>query len=149
MFTHRVLLPGLIAAIGCSSGGAASTSGATTGSTASAAARRGSATLITQQEIAAAGAGMENAFDIVERLRPSMMRSRASTFGTPRSDGTQAGASINVLAYVDEIRLGELSNLRTVPATQILEIRYISATDATQRWGTGHGSGVIQVVTRK
>ena len=28
---------------------------------------------------------------------------------------------------------------------EIDEVRYISATDATTRWGTGHAAGVIQV----
>ena len=143
MRTRGVLLAGLGLVLACSSsgGGGAATGGATT-------VRRGSSTLITSDEIEAAGAGVENAFDIVQKLRPTMMRSRAVTFGTPRADGTQGGESINVIAYVDEIRLGEVGNLRTVPATQVREIRYISATDATQRWGTGHGSGVIQVITK-
>jgi hypothetical protein len=143
MGIRRFFLLGVTAALACSSGGGGATTGATT------TVRRGSSTLITSEEIAALGAGAENAFDIVQKLRPSMMRARASTFGTPRADGSQGGESINVVAYVDEIRLGEVGNLRTVPATQILEIRYISATDATQRWGTGHGSGAIQVITKK
>jgi hypothetical protein len=29
----------------------------------------------------------------------------------------------------------------------VKEIRYISASDATTRWGTGHSGGVILVVT--
>jgi hypothetical protein len=141
MHTRRFLWTGLVALLACSSGGA--TSGGAS------AARRGGANLITAEEIVSSGGNMESALDIVERLRPTMMRPRASTFGAVRSDGTQGGESIPVVAFVDEIRLGDVTNLRSVPAAQVLEIRYISATDATQRWGTGYSSGVIQVITKK
>lgn len=141
MRSHRVLLVALAALVACSS------AGTTAGSTAAAAdnaPRRGNANLITEGEIQQIGGAVESAFDLVERLRPTMMRSRASTFGA-----SQAGESINVVAYVDEVRLGEVTTLRSVPATQVKEIRYHSATDATQRWGTGHGSGAIQVITKR
>lgn len=133
--------------------GACSSSKSTTQTTADAQAaalvRRGGSNLITQSEISAVIGQVENAYDLVEKLRPQMMRSRASTFGAVREDGTQGGQQITVQAFVDDIRLGELTNLRTVPATTVHEIRYISATDATQRWGTGYMSGVVQVITKK
>jgi len=78
-----------------------------------------------------------------------MMRSRASTFGAMRSDGTQGGQSVNVVVYLDDVRLGEVTTMRNVTAMSVKEIRYLSATDATQRWGTGHGSGAIQVISKK
>ena len=41
-----------------------------------------------------------------------------------------------------------LINVLSLIATMhIKEIRYLSATDATQRWGTDHAGGVIEVVT--
>lgn len=129
-----------IAALACSSSGSAPSASSGT-------ARRGSANLITEQEIQSLGAGAETALDIVERLRPAMLRTRPSTFGNSQSES--ARESTNVKAYVDEISLGDASNLRGVPAVQVKEIRYLSATDATQRWGTGFGSGVIQVITKK
>jgi len=87
---------------------------------------------------------MESAFDIVQRLRPAMLRSRTSTFGSDNQ-----GQQVPVVVYSDDVRLGTVENLRTIPAMQVREIRYISATDATQRWGTGHSSGAIQVVTKR
>ncbi|MGQ0766411.1 MAG: hypothetical protein ACT4OZ_12180 [Gemmatimonadota bacterium] len=122
----------------CSGGGGTSSAGSVPRPV------RGGQNLITEGEIAELGQGLESAFDIVERLRPTMLRSRAATFGT-----SQAGEAIAVIAYVDDVRLGETGNLRTVPRLQVREIRYVNATDATQRWGTGHGSGVIQVISRK
>jgi hypothetical protein len=127
--------------VGCSSGGGGSAASAADGAARPA---RGSQNLITEAEIAQLGQGLETAFDLVERLRPSMLRSRASTFGN-----SQAGEAILVMAYVDDIRQNQVSDLRTVPRAQVKEIRYVSATDATQRWGTGHSSGAIHVITKK
>jgi hypothetical protein len=38
--------------------------------------------------------------------------------------------------------------LRVVRITETEQIRFISATDATTRWGTGHMGGVIEVILR-
>ena len=105
---------------------------------------RGSANLITNAEIEAAGIDMLNALQLVERLRPMMMRPRNQTAGS-----MGAGSTFGVIAYVDDIRLGELDALATVMRGTIREIRYITATDATTRWGTGHSNGVIQVITKR
>lgn len=121
----------------CSSGGASADPGATSS-------RRGGQNLITAEEIAGSGAGLENALEIVLRLRPSMTRPRGSGFGV-----NNQAEQIPVLVYVNDVRLGMVDDLRTIPTTQVHEIRYVSATDATQRWGTGHSSGVIQVITRR
>jgi hypothetical protein len=130
-----------LGSVACSSGGGGSAPAAGDAPRPSS---RGSQNLITEAEILQLGQGLENAFDIVERLRPSMLRSRASTFGSQRT-----GEEILVVAFVDDVRLGEVTNLRTIPRLQVREIRYISATDATQRWGTGYGSGAIQVISKK
>lgn len=105
---------------------------------------RGSANLITSAEIEAAGVDMLNALQLVERLRPMMMRARNQTAGS-----MGAGSTFGVIAYVDDVRLGELDALATVMRATVREIRYINATDATTRWGTGHSNGVIQVITKR
>jgi hypothetical protein len=128
-----------VALAACSSGG-----GSASGTASSAQVRRGGQNLITSDEITQSGAGMETAFDIVQRLRPTMLRSRATTFGS-----NNQGQQVPVVVYSDDVRLGTVENLRTIPATQVREIRYISATDATQRWGTNHSSGAIQVITKR
>lgn len=134
-----LVLTAVAALAACSSGGAS-----TGGTASSSPVRRGGANLITAEEIAGSGAGMETAFDIVQRLRPAMLRSRATSFGA-----NNQGQQVPVLVYSDDVRLGTVENLRTIPATQVREIRYISATDATQRWGTNHSSGAIQVLTKR
>ena len=105
---------------------------------------RGSLNLITSAEVEAAGNDAINAYDLVQRLRPAMMRPRNQTAGNT-GEGTVFGA----VAYVDDIRLGDLEQLRTVMRATVREIRYISASDATTRWGTGHSNGVIQVIIKR
>jgi hypothetical protein len=52
------------------------------------------------------------------------------------------------VVFLDNTRLGDLEQLRTIPTTIILSIHLVSATDATTRWGTGYSAGVIEVRTR-
>lgn len=105
---------------------------------------RGSLNLITGAEIEAAGNDVVSAYELVLRLRPGMMRPRNQTAGN-----TSEGNAFGVIAFADDIRLGDLEQLRTIMRGTVREIRYISATDATTRWGTGHSNGVVQVITKR
>lgn len=105
---------------------------------------RGSLNLITSAEVESAGNDVVNAYDLVQRLRPGMMRARNLTAGN-----TGDGNVFGVIAYVDDIRLGDVEQLRTVMRATVREIRYIGALDATTRWGTGHSNGVIQVLIKR
>jgi hypothetical protein len=76
----------------------------------------------------------ENAFDALEAMRPAWLQSRGpDSFNNP----TQ------VWVYIDNVRLGDVTTLRTVPVRTISFIRHYDANDATARWGVGHGAGVI------
>ena len=104
---------------------------------------RGSLNHIPNGEIEAAGVDLINAYDLVSRLRPSMLRMRNQTAGDA------SGSIMGPVAYIDDIRLGDPELLSTVMRATVREIRYISATDATTRWGTGHSNGVVQVFTKR
>jgi hypothetical protein len=54
----------------------------------------------------------------------------------------------DVVVYVDQTRMGGPSTLAQIPITDVKEIQYLSATDATQRYGTGHGAGAIIVIRK-
>jgi hypothetical protein len=98
---------------------------------------RGPADLITEAEISAST--YQNALEVVQNLRPTMMRPRGTTAYGPQP----------VVLFVDDVRMVDLNGLATVPASRVKEIRYINARDATTRWGTGVGSGVILVTTKQ
>lgn len=74
-----------------------------------------------------------SAYQAVERLRPRWLRSRV---------GRQAQVVVGGTPGQD------LSALRTIRATDIREMRFVSAADATTRYGTGYDGGAI-IVTLK
>ncbi len=78
--------------------------------------------------------GQIDAYRAIERLRPRWLRSR--TGGQP-------------MFYVDGARRGTLRDMRSFAISQIGQIEYLNAADASQRFGTGHQSGAILVTTRR
>ena len=146
----RSLLLGAIAlaVLGCGGGGTGGAGQPTTSSggaatSASASRTRGSANIITEAEINTGA--YQNALEAVQNLRPSML--------IPRGVGSDAtglsAASIPIIIYMDDVRLGEPSSLTNIPANRVKEIRFLNARDATTRYGTGHSSGVILVTTKR
>jgi len=76
-----------------------------------------------------------NVYDAIQRLRPSWLRGRVGSAPVVLVDGTSQG--------------GDLRTLRSYRVRDIEEIEYMSASDATNRYGTGYGSGVILLTTRR
>lgn len=134
----------VLVAAGCASGGAAASTAGEGAEAQAARPVRGTLNLIPSAEVEAAGGDILNAYDLVYRLRPSMMRYRNQTAGS-----TSTGEVTGPVAYVDDVRLGALELLRTVMRASVKEIRFVSPTDATTRWGTGHSNGVVQVITKR
>jgi hypothetical protein len=44
--------------------------------------------------------------------------------------------------------MGGPGTLAQIPITDVKEIQYLNGPDATQRYGTGHGSGAIIVIRK-
>jgi outer membrane cobalamin receptor len=82
------------------------------------------------------------ALDVVQRLRPHFLQRRGPT-------SIRAEVSSYPVVYIDGLRRGDVNELRQIPAGTVERIEYISASDATTRWGTGHVAGVISVTTRR
>jgi len=74
----------------------------------------------------------------IQRLRPNWLHSR----GPVSLQSPDAG---NVLVYLDDTRLGGIEALSNLQPAEVLEIRRLSAADATSRWGVGHAGGAILV----
>jgi hypothetical protein len=75
-----------------------------------------------------------SAFEAVRQLRPRWIQTR------PPLEPA--------VVHVDGSRRGELDVLRRLQAEDIAEMVYLSAADATTRYGTGYRGGVIEVTTR-
>jgi outer membrane cobalamin receptor len=59
------------------------------------------------------------------------------------------GAEALPRVYVDNVSYGGIDALSNVQVSQIKEIRFVNARDATTQWGTGHMGGVILVITKR
>ena len=93
-----------------------------------------------RDEIEDRGGNDLTAMALIRRLRPAWLRARG------QDSLTDPGATYPVV-YLDEIRHGGLETLHQIPAAEILSMRFFGSADATTRWGTGHPSGAINVVT--
>jgi hypothetical protein len=75
-------------------------------------------------------------------------------FATDRSSIDASGGDVGrsgamtVMVYVDGTRVGGVQELKRIPSQDVKEIRFLSASDAQQRYGTGHAAGAIQVTLK-
>jgi hypothetical protein len=78
----------------------------------------------------------------LRQLRPEWMRVNPSS----RQVEGQTTASV----YVDDVYTGGLDALRLIPVSAVVDLRYLSPSEASDRFGTGCrcGAGVIVVTTR-
>ena len=96
--------------------------------------------LITSDEIARVN--VQNAYEVVQKLRPAMLRQRQIATA-------HAQASGELLVYMDNNRLGNVEQLRQISASSIAALRYFSASEAQTKWGSGHPGGVIEILTKR
>jgi hypothetical protein len=78
-------------------------------------------------------------YDAIRQLRPTWLNRPL----TPTGSGANP-----IMAYVDRQQYGTVADLRNIPTEQVERVEFISATDATTRYGTGHASGAIEVTTK-
>jgi hypothetical protein len=96
--------------------------------------------VITAEEIASRPT--LTARQVIEQLRPQFLRVRGTT-----TLGNAATTDV-IWVYVDGNRMGTVEVLGNIGVHEIREIRYLSPSEATNRYGTGHVQGAI-IITRK
>jgi len=135
-----VAMAALVVAIGsgCSSGGS------TASGAGSPRAPSRQQDVITDAEIASRAAEASNVLQVVQKLRPQMLRGRGRF--SP-ADSLASGSLPRVV--VDDVAYGAVESLANINANGVKEIRFFSAADATTRWGTGYPGGVIFVAMKK
>jgi hypothetical protein len=78
-------------------------------------------------------------YDAVEALHPPWLAARGpDSFVAPSE----------VLVYLDNVKLGGVSQLRNLDLHSIRYIRHYDGVAATARWGVGHAAGVILISTQ-
>ena len=81
-----------------------------------------------------------SACEAVETLNPRWLQPRGST---------PASGPFYARVVVDGTVRGELADLYRISINDIETMRYLSASDATTRYGTGYLGGIIEVTTRR
>lgn len=97
---------------------------------------RGSSDILTREEISTSSA--TTAYEAIVQLRPAFLRARGAR-------SIRDPSPLTPIVYVNDMRHGGVEVLMSIRVAEVDEIRFISAADATTRWGTGHAGGVIQV----
>lgn len=111
---------------GCASGGGSGDSAPVTGS---------SANRIVRAELEPLA--QIDGYQAVERLRPRWLQSRGGSTGS------------GPIFYVDGARRNDLNDLRSFRTADIEGLQFMSAGDASTRFGTGHADGAILLTTRR
>lgn len=106
---------------GCASGGGTAGPGG------------GDTNLLTAEDLA--DVQQLDAAQAIQRLRPRWMRGRGNTTPSVIVDGTT--------------RMGGVDALAGIRISDVEEMRFISASDATLRYGSGHTGGAIVITTRR
>jgi hypothetical protein len=76
-----------------------------------------------------------NVFELVQRLRPGWMQERAGSGGR----GYPA-------VFVGPQAYGGIDRLREIDTSNVIEVRFMNAAEASSRFGRGVPYGVIQVI---
>lgn len=84
---------------------------------------------------------LSNALEAVNFFHPEwlVLRGQEAIYN-PEAD--------NLRVYLDNALLGGVANLAAISPLMIESIRFFDARQATNRWGTGHTHGAIQVISR-
>jgi len=94
---------------------------------------RSSSNVLTRQELSTIA--VQSLYEAVQRLRPGFLRART----------TSAGPGFLPVVFVDGIRKGSPEYLRSIPSSEVNEIRYLTVQDATTRYGMNVEAGVLDV----
>ena len=103
--------------------------------------RSGNPSLLTEDELHEPSVAQMNLYDAVNRLRPNWLRARGAS-------SLSAGGDVFPKAIVDNVAQS-LDLLKSIKALEVLEAQYVSATEATTRYGTGYPNGAIVVMIRR
>jgi hypothetical protein len=107
----------------------------------------GSRRVITAQEIEQSRAG--TAYAVIERLRAEFLSPRQNPRLPTPGDTSYRAEPLFPDVYVDNMSYGHLYALRNIPASECAEIRFLTASQAQQKYGSGHPVGVIEVYTKR
>ena len=107
----------------------------------------GNSNLITNELLREAETEGLSVYQIIQRNHPRWL---SAGRGDTSFGNVTGGASVSDFAQVvlDGVPYGDLNTLRSLNTVSVESIEYMSASDATTRFGTGYAGGAILVRTR-
>lgn len=96
-----------------------------------------------------------SAYDLVYSLRKQWLNPRGAELSEApeiAQDQQRGGRVVKegtplMVVYLDNARMGDQEQLRTIPLAGVVTVRYYDPAAATLKWGQGHRHGAIQVIT--
>ena len=101
--------------------------------------------VITQDQIVRSKA--TNAYEVIATISPKMFTAHGAATTRGDQPSTVGRQALPVIVYIDNVKVGQIDELKTLGKIDVKEIRYLSPRAATDRWGEGHPGGVIHVTT--
>jgi outer membrane cobalamin receptor len=101
--------------------------------------------VITNDQIARSRA--TNAYDLIATIRPQMFTAHGAPTTRGQQPPTPGRQALPVVVYIDNVKVGPVTELKALGTIDVKEIRYLSPRVATDRWGENHAGGVIYVTT--
>lgn len=81
-----------------------------------------------------------NVLQAVRRFRPHFLSSGGAS--------SMSGPGSQLLVYLGEVRLGNASSMEQIRMSEVEAVEYLSGSEATLRFGTGHAGGAIVIRRR-
>jgi hypothetical protein len=103
--------------------------------------------ILTADEIEHAKLVASNAYEVVEMLRPRWLTSRELARLPGSASDPLKGVSVRI--YLNDHNAGDVDYLRTIPAEQILEMRWYGQNEAASRFGPTSGDAAIEITLKK
>ena len=107
---------------------------------------RGDRNNLTRAEVEEAGSSILTAREAVRILRPQWLTPPRGKVASSNVMN-EGGGRREVIVYIDDVRQPEYDALATVPASKILEMKYLDQNRAVLLRGPGHEGGVIELTT--
>ena len=103
--------------------------------------------IITAEEIEREKANINTAYDAVETLRPRWLELHEVSRIPGRA--TEPLKATPVRVYLNDVNMGEVDYLKTIPAERVLEMRMLSANETASRYGPTDGQAAIVVTLKR
>ena len=97
---------------------------------------------ITREEILNSGQKERDLLVVIRGLRPHFV-------APPRGVRSMGARVVPTALYVNGTKMGDLSMLRQILATDVFEVRYMDPSKAENEFGIGHSGGAVLVTLVK